>query len=62
MNALRIKLMRMGTNREISEQSEGCLVVSTLFIDLVKGGELIDRLKNGSIGVTHYSGQFKIPG
>ena len=51
-----------GTNRGISGRSEGCIVVSTLFIDRAKGGELIDRLKDGSIGVTHYGGEFKIPG
>ncbi len=51
-----------GNNREISGRSEGCIVVSTLFIDRAKGGELIDRLKDGSIGVAHYGGEFKIQG
>jgi hypothetical protein len=49
-----------GTNRTICGRSYGCIVVDDQYINKKNGGELIEWLKDGSIGVTHYAGKFKI--
>ena len=49
------------TDNTISGRSEGCIVVDDRYIDRQDGGELIDWLKDGSIGVAHYGGQFQLP-
>ncbi len=51
---------KAGTDKSISGRSEGCIVVDDQYIDYVNGGDLIEWLKNGSIGVTHYGGKFSI--
>ena len=49
------------TDSSISGRSHGCIVVDDRYIDRETGGELIEWLKNGSIGVAHYDGKFKLP-
>jgi hypothetical protein len=49
-----------GTDTTICGRSEGCIVVDDRYIDYYNGGELIDWLKDGSVGVTHYDGRFEI--
>ncbi len=44
----------------ISGRSHGCIVVDDRYIDPQTGGELIEWLKGGSIGVAHYGGKFAI--
>ncbi|MBX7209398.1 MAG: murein L,D-transpeptidase catalytic domain family protein [Verrucomicrobiaceae bacterium] len=51
-----------GTDTTICGRSLGCIAVSERYIDRQTGGELIDWLKDGSIGVAHYAGAFKLPG
>lgn len=48
------------TDTSISGRSEGCIVVDDRYIDHETGGELIEWLKDGSIGVAHYAGRFTI--
>lgn len=48
------------TDTSISGRSEGCIVVDDRYIDHETGGELIEWLKDGSIGVAHYAGRFVI--
>jgi len=48
------------TDTSISGRSSGCIVVDDAYIDREKGGELIEWLKNGSIGVAHYGGKFQL--
>jgi hypothetical protein len=48
------------TDTSICGRSEGCIVVDDQYIDYETGGELIDWLKDGSVGVTHYNGRFAI--
>jgi hypothetical protein len=48
------------SDRTICGRSEGCIVVDDRYIDHEEGGELIEWLKDGSIGVTHYAGRFTI--
>ena len=50
-----------GTNNNISGRSHGCIVVDDRYIDRNTGGELLEWLRDGSIGVAHYGGSFKIP-
>jgi hypothetical protein len=38
--------------------SQGCVVVAERYINRQTGGELIEMLKDGSIGVLHYAGRF----
>ena len=40
----------------------GCASGPAPFDLLLTGGELLDWLKDGSIGVAHYGRKFKIPG
>ena len=49
------------TDGSICGRSHGCIVVDDQYIDPQTGGELIDWLKDGSIGVTHYAGKFVVP-
>jgi hypothetical protein len=49
------------SDKSISGRSRGCLVVNDRYIDRESGGELIEWLKDGSIGVAHYAGEFKLP-
>lgn len=51
-----------GTDKSISGRSHGCLVVDDQYIDRETGGELLEWLRDGSIGVVHYGGKFAIPG
>ena len=48
------------TDTSISGRSSGCIVVDDRYIDRETGGELIEWLKDGSIGVAHYAGKFQI--
>ena len=48
------------TDTSISGRSSGCIVVDDRYIDRETGGELVQWLKDGSIGVTHYAGKFQI--
>jgi hypothetical protein len=48
------------TDTSICGRSEGCIVVADRYIDHETGGELIEWLKDGSIGVAHYAGEFTI--
>jgi hypothetical protein len=48
------------TNTSISGRSQGCIAVANQYIDRKNGGELIQWLKDGSIGVCHYAGKFKL--
>jgi hypothetical protein len=48
------------TDTSICGRSEGCIVVDDRYIDHETGGELIEWLKNGSIGVTHFNGRLRI--
>ena len=48
------------TDTSICGRSEGCIVVDDRYIDHETGGELIDLLKDGSVGVTHFAGRFRI--
>lgn len=50
-----------GTDKSISGRSHGCLVVDDQYIDRETGGELLEWLRDGSIGVAHYGGKFTIP-
>jgi hypothetical protein len=49
-----------GTETTICGRSEGCIVVDDQYIDYHDGGELIDWLKDGGVGVAHYDGRFEI--
>lgn len=51
---------KTGKNNDICGRSEGCIVVDDRYIDYVNGGDLIEWLKNGSIGVAHHKGAFAI--
>jgi hypothetical protein len=48
------------TDTSVSGRSWGCIVVDDRYIDRGTGGELINWLKDGSIGVAHYAGEFTI--
>jgi hypothetical protein len=48
------------TDTEICGRSWGCIVVDDQYINKEDGGELIEWLKDGSIGVAHYAGKFTI--
>ena len=48
------------TNTSVPGRSQGCIVVDDRYIDRETGGELIEWLKDGSIGVAHYAGKFEI--
>jgi hypothetical protein len=48
------------TDTSICGRSEGCIVVDDQYIDHDTGGELIDWLKDGSVGVAHHGGRFTI--
>ncbi len=48
------------TDTSLSGRSLGCIVTDELYIHPIAGGQLLDVLANGSIGVTHYGGNFKI--
>lgn len=48
------------TDTSICGRSEGCIVVDDRYIDHETGGELIEWLKDGSVGVAHYAGKFTI--
>lgn len=49
-----------GTDTSICGRSEGCIVVDDQYIDHDSGGELIDWLRDGSVGVAHHGGRFAI--
>ena len=49
-----------GTDTSVSGRSQGCIVVDNDYINFSTGGELIDWLYGGSIGVAHYDGRFSI--
>jgi hypothetical protein len=49
-----------GTDKKICGRSSGCIVLDDQYINRQAGGEVIEWLKNGSIGVTHYAGKFTI--
>ena len=49
------------TDDSICGRSHGCVVVDDRYIDRETGGELIEWLRDGSIGVTHYAGKFTLP-
>lgn len=51
-----------GTDTSICGRSHGCFVVDDRYIDYHTGGELIEWLRDGSIGVAHYAGAFALPG
>lgn len=48
------------TDSSLSGRSLGCIAVDEKYIHPTIGGELIDVLANGSIGVAHYDGKFRI--
>ena len=48
------------TDSQLSGRSLGCIVTDEKYIHHADGGELLDVLANGSIGVTHFAGKFKI--
>lgn len=48
------------TDTTISGRSLGCIVVDDKYINFDTGGELIEWLRDGSIGVAHYDGSFTI--
>ncbi|MFZ1221382.1 MAG: murein L,D-transpeptidase catalytic domain-containing protein [Chthoniobacterales bacterium] len=48
------------TDTSLSGRSLGCIAVDEKYIHPTAGGELIDVLANGSIGVAHFAGKFKI--
>jgi hypothetical protein len=48
------------TDTSICGRSEGCIVVDDRYIDHETGGELIEWLKDGSIGVAHSAGRFTL--
>ncbi|MFN0077776.1 MAG: murein L,D-transpeptidase catalytic domain-containing protein [Prosthecobacter sp.] len=48
------------TDKSLSGRSLGCIVTDERYIHPTDGGELLDILANGSIGVTHFGGKFKI--
>ena len=48
------------TDNSLSGRSLGCIVTDERYIDPNAGGQLLDVLANGSIGVAHYGGKFKI--
>ena len=48
------------SDKQISGRSLGCIVADEEYIHHAVGGELLDVLANGSIGVTHFAGKFKI--
>jgi hypothetical protein len=49
------------TDNRLSGLSLGCIVTDEKYIHYANGGELLDVLAGGSIGVTHFAGKFKIP-
>ena len=53
---------KSNSNTEKCGRSHGCIVVDDRFIDRDTGGELLEWLRDGSIGVAHYKGAFEIPG
>lgn len=53
---------KAGSDTSIPGRSHGCLVVDDQYIDHDAGGELIEWLKGGSIGVAHYAGAFDLKG
>jgi len=48
------------TDNDLSGRSLGCIVTDENYIHHAEGGELLDVLANGSIGMTHFAGKFKI--
>lgn len=48
------------TDTEKCGRSLGCIVTADEYIHFAKGGEIIDVLANGSVGVAHFGGKFKI--
>lgn len=48
------------TDKKMCGRSLGCIVTDERYIHYADGGELLDVLAAGSIGVTHYAGKFKI--
>ncbi len=48
------------TDDSVCGRSWGCIAVADQYINKENGGELIQWLKDGSIGVAHYAGKFKI--
>jgi len=48
------------TDTSICGRSWGCIAVDERYIDRTGGGELIEWLKDGAIGVAHYAGRFTI--
>jgi hypothetical protein len=48
------------TDASISGRSLGCIATDEKYIHPTAGGELLDVLADGSIGVTHFAGKFKI--
>ena len=49
-----------GTDDSVCGMSWGCIVVDDQYINRKSGGELIHWFKDGSIGIAHYGGKFKI--
>lgn len=47
-----------GTDTSIPGFSQGCIVVDDKYINRGTGGELIEWLRDGSVGVAHYAGRF----
>jgi len=48
------------TDTSVCGRSYGCIATDDKYISKTGGGELIEWLRDGSIGVTHYAGAFKI--
>jgi hypothetical protein len=48
------------TNKKLSGLSLGCIVTDERYIHYARGGELLDVLAGGSIGVAHFAGKFKL--
>jgi len=48
------------TDTSVCGRSYGCVVTDDKYINKTGGGELIEWLRDGSIGVTHYAGKFVI--
>jgi len=48
------------TDTSVCGRSYGCIATDDKYISKTGGGELIEWLRDGSIGVTHYAGKFVI--
>jgi len=48
------------TDSTVCGRSWGCIAVADQYINKENGGELIQWLKDGSIGVAHYAGSFTL--